>query len=114
MNLSVIITNYKVFNEAQLLYGNFLSSLQVLNQPLQYLYENNEMDEEEEEEEEEDEEVGEDEDEDEEVGEEDEEVVEVTEQRNDFSTSATIQNSAFDQAMDLYIPNNYCPSFIVK
>lgn len=109
MNLSVIITNYTVFNEAQLLYGNFLSSLQVLNQPLQYLYENNEMDEEEEEEEDEDEEVGEEDEEDEE-----EEVEEGTEQRNDFSTSATIQNSAFDQTMDLYIPNNYCPSFIVK
>lgn len=91
MNLSMIITNYTVFNEVQLLYGDFLSSLQVSNQPLQYLYENNEMDEEEE-----------------------EEVEEVAEQRNDFSTSATIQNSAFDQTMDLYIPNNYCPSFIVK
>lgn len=97
MNLSMIITNYTVFNEVQLLYGDFLSSLQVSNQPLQYLYENNEMDEDEEEEEEDE-----------------EEVEEVTEQRNDFSTSATIQNSAFDQTMDLYIPNNYCPSFIVK
>lgn len=93
----MIITNYTVFNEVQLLYGDFLSSLQVSNQPLQYLYENNEMDEDEEEEEEDE-----------------EEVEEVTEQRNDFSTSATIQNSAFDQTMDLYIPNNYCPSFIVK
>ena len=96
MNLSMIITNYTVFNEVQLLYGDFLSSLQVSNQPLQYLYENNEMDEDEEDEEDE------------------EDVEEVAEQRNDFSTSATIQNSAFDQTMDLYIPNNYCPSFIVK
>lgn len=103
MNLSMIITNYTVFNEVQLLYGDFLSSLQVSNQPLQYLYENNEMDEDEEEEEE-----------DKEDEEDEEEVEEVTEQRNDFSTSTTIQNSAFDQTMDLYIPNNYCPSFIVK
>ena len=94
MNLSMIITNYIVFNEAQLLYGDFLSSLQVSNQPLQYLYENNEMDEEEEEDE--------------------EDAEEVTEQRKDFSTSATIQNSDFDHSMDLYVPNNYCPSFIVK
>lgn len=94
MNLSMIITNYIVFNEAQLLYGDFLSSLQVSNQPLQYLYENNEMDEEEEEDA--------------------EDAEEVTEQRKDFSTSATIQNSDFDHSMDLYVPNNYCPSFIVK
>ena len=101
----MIITNYTVFNEAQLLYGDFLSSLQVSNQPLQYLYENNEMDEDEEDEEE---------DEDEEDEEDEEEEEEGTEQRKDFSTSATIQNSDFDHSMDLYIPNNYCPSFIVK
>lgn len=94
----MIITNYTVFSEAQLLYGDFLSSLQVSNQPLQYLYDMDE-DEEDEEDEEDDE---------------DEDVEEVSEQEKDFAPPATIQNSDFDQSMDLYIPNNYCPSFIVK
>ena len=96
MDLSMIITNYTVFNEAQLLYSSFLSSLQVLNQPLQYLYEDDEM---------EDDEM-----EDDEM----EDVEQITEQVKDFSKSTAIQNSNFNPYLDLYIPNNYCPSFTVK
>lgn len=95
MNLSMIITNYTVFSEAQLVYGSFFSSLRVSNQPLQYLYECSDGEEEEEEE-----------------GEEGEE--EVLEKSKEITVPAPIQNSGYDQYMDLYIPNNDCPSFIVK
>ena len=100
MNLSMIITNYTVFSEAQLVYGSFFSSLRVSNQPLQYLYECSDGEEEEEEEEEESE------------GEEGEE--EVLEKSKEITVPAPIQNSGYDQYMDLCIPNNDCRSFIVK
>ena len=126
MDLSMIITNYTVFNEAQLLYSNFFSSLQVLNQPLQYLYEDNEMEDNEmedndtedddtEDDDTEDNEMEDDDTEDNEMEDDDTEAVEqIKEQVKDFSKSTAIQNSNFNPYLDLYIPNNYCPSFTVK
>ena len=107
----MIITNYTVFNEAQLLYSSFLSSLQVLNQPLQYLYEDDEM----EDDKMEDDDTEDDDTEDNEMEDDDtEDVEQITEQVKDFSKSTAIQNSNFNPYLDLYIPNNYCPSFTVK
>ena len=112
----MIITNYTVFNEAQLLYSNYFSSLQVLNQPLQYLYEDNEMEDNEmEDNDTEDDDTEDDDTEDNEMEDDDtEDVEQITEQVKDFSKSTAIQNSNFNPYLDLYIPNNNCPSFTVK